>query len=134
MYRRIKTRAITKKRHSFKPGDCVRIVDDSYSKPGFYKGFLPRFKEEYFIVKSVIETGRVPVYILKDLNDTVIEGKFYAEELISVQQPTDGTYKFRTLRTKGRGDLKKYFVEWVGYPQTFNSWVSKADLVPRNGS
>ena len=134
MYRHIKTRTITRKRHSFKPGDCVRIVDDSHSKPGFYKGFLPTFKEEYFTVKSVNETGRVPVYTLKDLNGEVIEGKFYGEELILVQQPTDGTYKFRTIRTKGTGDSKKYFVEWVGYPPSFNSWVSKTDLVSRNGA
>ena len=135
MYRplSIKSAAITKKPHSFKPGDCVRIADDSHSKE-FYKGYLPRFKEEYFTVNSVIGTGRVPVYTLKDLNGDVVEGKFYGDELITVKQPTNGIYKFRIIRSKGRGELKKYFVEWVGYPQSFNSWVSETDLVSRNGS
>ena len=126
--RRYKRGIPSKDVHCFTPGQTVRITLDSRSHQAFYKGYLKRFKEEYFTVDRVDCSGRVPVYTLKDLNGEKLDGIFYSQELIAVSQPSDGVYPLRVLRTRGKGDSKKYFVEWKGYPSNFNSWVDKDAL------
>jgi hypothetical protein len=74
-----------------------------------------------------IETSP-PVYLVKDDHGEILEGTFYDEELQKVIK-TDDVYKIETIlkkRKKGRKD--QYLVKWLGYPESFNSWIVKQDL------
>ena len=127
MYRRGYKRApLPPSKHCYRVGQTVRVSRDSRTKP-FYKGYHARFNEEYFTVNEVIDTGRVPVYILRDLNGEVLKGVFYSQELIPSTPPVD-VFPLRVLRTKGKGENKKFYVTWVGYPDSFNCWIDKGSL------
>jgi hypothetical protein len=60
---------------------------------------------------------------LNDLDQEPIEGTFYEVEL----QKGNLLEKYaieKILRRKGN----KYFVQWQGYPEKFNSWILASDL------
>ena len=112
--------------HCYEVGQTVRVTLDSRGK-AFYKAYKARFDEEYYTVHQVLELGCVPVYILKDLNGEILDGIFYSQELIAVEQPRE-YYPLRVLKSKGKGALKKYFVSWKGYPDSYNCWIDKSAL------
>ena len=64
----------------FKVGDSVRI--HKY-KSIFAKGYEPNFTSEVFKVKSVL-TGDPNMYVLEDLEEEGIIGKFYEQELSKI--------------------------------------------------
>lgn len=100
-------------------GDHVRITK---KKKTFEKGYTPRWTEEVFIISKVLYTDP-PTYKIKDLNDEEIEGSFYEPELQKTQQTM---YRIeKVIQKKG----KKSLVKWLGYPDTFNSWVDSKDLI-----
>ena len=66
----------------FKVGDTVRI---SKYKNIFTKGYEANFTEELFKINKVIR-GDPTVYELEDLEGEPIIGKFYEEELSSVDK------------------------------------------------
>jgi len=102
----------------YKVGDRVRI---SKKKGTFEKGYTPRWTEETFTVSEVKHT--VPVtYKISDYSNSEIQGTFYEPELQKTEQET---YRIeKVIRKKG----DKSFVKWLGYPDTFNSWVKTADI------
>ena len=103
----------------FTVGDTVRI---SQARQAFKKGYLPKWTEEIFVVKSRHGTNP-PAYALKDYIGDTIAGKFYSEELQKVVK-TDDSYKIeQIIKTRKRGGKTEYFVKWRGYPSKFNSWV-----------
>ena len=103
----------------FTVGDTVRI---SQARQAFKKGYLPKWTEEIFVVKSR-HGANPPTYALKDYSVEVIAGKFYSEELQKVVK-TDDSYKIeKIIKTRKRGGKTEYFVKWRGYPSKFNSWV-----------
>lgn len=114
----------TSKLPQFKIGDHVRV---SKSRKTFDKGYLPRWSTELFVVKKVKNT--VPVtYEIADLDDEVIAGVFYDQELIKAKPPE--FYEIEKVLDKKstkRGGVQ-YLVKWKGYPNKFNSWTS--DLIP----
>jgi hypothetical protein len=106
------------------PGDRVRL---SKAKHMFKKGYLPNWTEELFTIVRCIET-RLPVYLVKDDHGEILEGTFYAEELQKVIK-TDDVYKIETiLKKRKKGRRVQYLVKWLGYPESFNSWIFKQDL------
>jgi hypothetical protein len=108
----------------FSPGDRVRL---SKTKRTFKKGYLPNWTEELFTVVKCIETSP-PVYLVKDDHGEILEGTFYAEELQKVIK-TDDVYKIETILKKRKKERKvQYLVKWLGYPESFNSWIFKHDL------
>jgi hypothetical protein len=41
----------------------------------------------------------------------------------------DEAYKIeKILKTRKKGRQVEYFVKWLGYPDKYNSWISKKDL------
>lgn len=73
-------RVVNKKvvKSKFKVGDYVRL---SKKKGIFEKGFTANWTKEIFVIHK-INTKYPPVmYIVKDLQDNVLEGKFYQKEL-----------------------------------------------------
>ena len=107
------------KNPKFKVGDHVRI---SKYKNSFFKGYMPNWSEEIFIIKKTKNT--VPwTYVLNDLNGEEIIGTFYENEL----QKTKPN-KFRIEKViKKKGD--KLYVKWKGYDNSFNSWINKKDII-----
>ena len=103
----------------FKIGDHVRI---SKYKNIFAKGYTPNWSEEVFISSKIKNT--VPwTCVFNYLNGKEIIGTFYEKKIQKTYQQ-----EFRIEKViKRKGD--KFYVEWKGYANSFNSWVDKKDLV-----
>ena len=56
-------------------------------------------------------------YVIEDLNDEEIVGKFYVKELQKTNQTEFGVEK--VIKKKGN----KLFVKWKGYDNSYNSWI-----------
>ena len=99
--------------------DHVRI---SKYKNIFTKGYVPNWSEEIFVIKKIKNT--VPwTYVINDLNSEEIAGSFYEKELQKTNQK-----EFRIEKVlKRKGD--KLYVKWKRYDNSFNSWISKKDLI-----
>ena len=103
----------------------------SKAKRTFKKGYLPNWTEELFTVVKCIET-RLPVYLVKDDHGEILEGTFNAEEIQKVIKQDD-VYKIPSVLKKQRkGRRVQYLVKWLGYPESFNSWIFKQDLQKRS--
>ena len=110
-----------KKDPKFNIGDDVRI---SNYKNVFAKGYAPNWSEEVFVVIKIKNT--VPwTYELNDLNGERILGSFYEKEL---QKPNRKEFRIEKIPRR-KGD--KLYVKWKGYNDSFNSWISKNDLIKR---
>ena len=99
--------------------DRVRIM---VKKKTFEKGYTPRWTEEVFTISQVQYT-EPPTYKIKDYSGNEIQGTFYEQELQKTKQEI---YRIeKVIRKCGN----KSFVKWLGYPDSFNSWVDNKDLV-----
>ena len=62
-------------------------------------------------------------YVISNLNDEKIIGKFHEKELQKIDQQ-----EFRIEKViKKKGD--KLYVKWKGYDNSFNGWIDKKELV-----
>jgi L-2-hydroxyglutarate oxidase LhgO len=104
----------------------VRI---SNVKGVFDKGYYPNWSEQHFHVDKVKLAkpgGPQTQYYLREDNGEPIKGAFYGEE---IQPITKNRYRIRVLRTRGAGKgQNEYFVEWIGWPAKYNSWISQDQL------
>ena len=115
----------SKKSNKFKIGDTVRI---SRIKGIFEHGFLPNWSEQVYKIES-INNSKPVTYVLKDLQDEIIEGSFYAEEL---QKTSQEIYRIeKVLRKKKIDGIEHGLVKWIGYSDKFNEWlpVSKINSI-----
>ena len=134
IYARLYGDSISKQRQSlalskFKlnVGDSVRILE---SKRVFRRGYLTRWSEEIYFIKYRHATDP-HTFTIRDFNGETILGKFYASELQKIKtKPESQAYKIerviktRKTKRKGRGAAKvQYYVKWLGYPDSHNSWV-----------
>ena len=103
----------------FAVGDKVRITK---KKKTFEKGYTPRWTEEVFTVSQVQYTDP-PTYKITDYNGEEIQGTFYEQELQKTSQEIFRIEK--VIRKRGNKSL----VKWLGYPDSFNSWVNTDSLV-----
>ena len=111
------------KKYKYELNSYVRI---SKARRTFKKGYLPNWTEEIFTIASREKRIR-PVYVLKDYNNNIIEGKFYEEELQQVDTPDEFRIE-KVIKKKQQGKRTLYFINWLGYDDSFNSWVSAEDL------
>ena len=105
----------------FKKGDSVRI---SKARRVFKKGYLPQWSEEIFTVLQVLST-QPPSFRLVDWSGEEIKGTFYNEELQKVKK-ADNIYRVEKILKE---EKNRVFVKWLGYPNSFNSWVNRKDLI-----
>lgn len=104
----------------FKVGEHVRI---SKYKKTFEKSYLTNYSDEIFKIKNIIHKKPV-VYKLCDLDDEIIEGIFYEQELQKVLINKSTAFAVdKILKRKYVGRSLKLFVKWRGYPDKFNSWI-----------
>lgn len=104
----------------FSIGDRVRI---SKKKKTFEKGYTPRWTEEVFTVVKIQYTNPI-TYKIADYNGEEIRGTFYQQEL---QKTNQEVFRIEKVIQK-RGN--KSLVKWLGYPESFNSWVDNKELIP----
>jgi transposase InsO family protein len=111
------------KKYKYQVGDHVRI---SKAKRVFKKGYLPNWTEEVFIITN--RTNRTePIYHIEDLNGEKIDGTFYEKELQRIQLPKEFRIE-RVISTKKVGRKTQYLVKWLGWADSFNSWVPEEEL------
>ena len=116
-------------RARYRVGDYVKISRDP-SKV-FRKGYKMGWSVEVFTIDAILSRDKVIVHRLRDLNGEAIKGTFYEPELQKVRfNPRDDSYRIeRIIQTRGRGANKEYLVKWVGYPDSFNSYIKAKDIV-----
>ena len=113
----------TNKIPKFKINDLVRISlkrRDIFDKPSNNI----KWSEELFKIHS-INRSNVITYKIKDLNDEIIDGIFYQQEL----QKTKNNSKVYIIKKIIRKNKYRYFVKWRNYSDDFNSWIDKDDVV-----
>ena len=72
---------------------------------------------------SQIQYTDPPTYKITDYNDEEIHGTFYEQEL---QKTTQDIFRIeKVIRKRG----EKALVNWLVYPESFNSWVDSEDLM-----
>ena len=103
-----------------KVGDHVRVSEE---RRVFAKGYAGSWSTEIFRVKERYPT--VPVtYSLNDAPGETIKGRWYEWELQFIVPPSDDYYHVeKILKTRKRGKRIEYFVKWLGYPDSMNSWT-----------
>ncbi|GBN81884.1 hypothetical protein AVEN_231420-1 [Araneus ventricosus] len=107
-------------RFRFAVNDVVRI---SKARKVFRKGHLPGCTDETFVVYKRNPTNP-PTYVLQDLSGKEIAGRFYAEELEKIDNSDNNLWAIeKIIRTKGRGTSRQLLVKWVGFDNSFNSWI-----------
>ena len=88
----------------------------------FAKGYNPNWSEEVFVINKI--KNPVPwTYAISDLNGEEITGSFHEKELQKTNQKELRIEK--VLKRK----VDKLYVKWKGYNNSFNSWISKNDLI-----
>ena len=102
-------------------GTTVRI---KYHEKLMDKGYYPSWTDEVFTIAKAIKAER-PMYILKDHEGEVIEGRFYRQE---IQPIKDDTYRIEVIRTRVRAGVKECLVHWIGYTNSQDSWIRESDI------
>ena len=68
-----------------------------------------------------------PTYVLKDDNGEELLGSFYSQEIQVVRDKT--VFKIEKVLEERRNG-REILVKWLGYPNSFNSWIPKSNLQP----
>ena len=113
----------TSKIPKFKIGNLVRISLKRryiFDKPSANI----KWSEELFKIHSNNRSNLI-TYTLKDLNNEIIDGIFYQQEL----QKTKNTSEVYIIEKIIRRNKNKYFVKWRNYSSDFNSWVDENDII-----
>jgi hypothetical protein len=80
------------------------------------------------VVGRLLKQG-IPMYKLIDLNAEIIVGLFYTAELQKVNKDENSLWFIeRILKKRKKNKKLQYFVEWQGFPKTFNSWIDADDV------
>ena len=105
----------------------VRISQISTNMP-FKRNFEQNWSEEVFQIIGIDKRMKPIMYTIQDLNNEVIDGKFYREELqdIGPTPPTEFRIE-KIIRSKGKGKHKQYLVKWHGYVTP--TWILAQNVV-----
>jgi hypothetical protein len=122
----ILNRKIKNNKILIKPGDKVR---KKYSTKPFNKGYYPNWTDQIFTIEKTIKGENQPVFTIKDFAGNLVNQRFYPQEL---QKITENLHRIeKVLKTRVRKGKTEYFVKWLNYPSTYNSWVK--DIENLNG-
>ena len=102
----------------YRVGDYVCI---SKAKQHFAKGYMANWTEELFTIVDVHRSDP-PVYRLVDWHGDRLDDTFYEPELQKVIVPACKTYRIESELSR-RNNGREVLVKWLGYPESFNSWI-----------
>jgi len=106
----------------FKINDQVLIAKQ---KQIFEKGIQSGWVREVFHIHQR-HIGHPLTYTIRDINNEIIEGKFYTEQLQKVNLKE---FKIEKIIEKKNG---KCMVKFYGYPDAFNKWIDSNDIIVNN--
>ena len=106
----------------FKINDQVLIAKQ---KQIFEKGIQSGWVREVFHIHQR-HIGHPVTYTIRDINNEIIEGKFYTEQLQKVNLKE---FKIEKIIKKKNG---KCMVKFYGYPDAFNKWIDSNDIIVNN--
>jgi hypothetical protein len=116
---------IKKKPYTIRVGDSVRV---SYLSNAFTRAFDQQFSREVFVVTGRYRKRGIPLYKIEDMNGQSIDGTFYSSELQKVNIDKEKMWKVeKVIKTRKRKGVKEYYVKWLGFPDSFNSWVTELE-------
>lgn len=108
-----------KKVTNIKIGDTVR---QRYEPESFEKGFYPTWTDETNTVTSVKRGPGKVMYKLADGNRN-----YYDEDIQKIKK--DPNYRIdKVIKVRTRNGIRQYFVSWLNYASSFNSWVNAEDV------
>lgn len=113
----------TKPSVSLRVGDAVRMVKSRWA---FQRGYTPNWTREIFYVSEVLLTSPT-TYRVVDYNKENIAGTFYKQELQKVKEPEEYAIE-SVLERKRIAGRKMVLIKWMGYPDTFNSWIPESEI------
>ena len=103
-------------------GQHVRI---SKEKAKFANSAEQNFRSEIFRIVKVIPTIPRP----EDLNNKLIDGLFYQEELTPLYVSKQPLFKFdKIIATRVRRGIKEHKVHWQGYGPDFDGWIKASTI------
>lgn len=120
-------RAIPKRKPIYKVNDIVRVNAEAKVLTPASRSYNPQFNPEFYYIDRINTKMPIPIYHLKAAEDhEVIEGGFYANELTLVGGDEFDVEK--VIRTRRRRGIKESLVKWVGFNESFNSWINSNTL------
>ena len=115
-----------KKKYKYKIGTKVKI---SYMKTVFQRAYSQTYTDEVFIISSRYAKENIPIYILKDWNNEIINGTFYESEISEVDVSDNTVYKIdKIIKTRIRNKRKECLISWKGWRKEFDSWVPAENI------
>jgi hypothetical protein len=92
----------------------------------FTKESVGGWTRELFTIERVLNTNPI-TYTIKDLKGEEIKGTFYEQELLRANPPAEYQIE-KIVGERGRGKNKEVLVKWLGYDDSFNSWVKESEV------
>ena len=111
------------KKPTLKVGDTVRLA--KLLGP-FAKGYSQQWTEELFTVSKVHLTSP-PVYSVKDYKKQEIDGRFYDHELQKIGEKDEFLIE-KIISERKSGKNKEVLVKWLGYNDSWNSYIPASAL------
>ena len=106
-------------------------VRQKYPQKLLDRGYYPLWTDRLYEVYKSIPGKLKPYYVLRDEQGNVEKKKFYPEEIQKVKRNLERVEKvLKERKYKGK---KQFFVKWLNYPDSFNSWIDAENLTNING-
>ncbi len=118
-----------KQKDKFQKGDFV-FVD--FGPSTFAKGYDSPKYQIYEIFR--VDAGKSPpLYKLIDLAGDSVKGFFYGSQLSKANRPTYETFRVEdVLKKRTRNNKEEVYVKYLHYPNKFNQWIPKTNIVKKN--
>ena len=108
-------------------GDQVRI---SHLRNVFSREYDQKWTGEIFTIWQRYHRGSKVIYRVKDYNGEEIKGTFYENELQKVYSDEETVWKIeKILKQRTRNGQKQYYVKWLYWPDSYNSWINASDTI-----
>jgi hypothetical protein len=107
------------KQEKLKENDLVR---KAYEKTLFDKSYYPNWTDQTFRIKSITKGVNKPYYVINDK-------RYYPEQIQKIKD--NQVYRVEKI-IKRKFDVNgrlMYFVKWLNYPTSFNSWIYAVDVI-----